>query len=118
MALDRLQKQGLAEVKSESSARRFKVLAVNAEGRKIAAACARILDQTETRWQKRFGPRHITRLQASLESIIHAESAEGPSLLMESIAPHPDNWRVQMPPREILPHFPMVLHRGGHPDGS
>ena len=39
MALDRLQKQGLAEVKNESSSSRLKVLAVNAEGRKKADAC-------------------------------------------------------------------------------
>jgi DNA-binding MarR family transcriptional regulator len=118
MALDRLQKQGLAEVKNESAASRFKILAVNAEGRKKAEVCAKHLQTIETRWQERFGAGHITRLRASLESLIHAESGEGPTLLMQAIAPYPDNWRAQVPPREALPHYPMVLHRGGYPDGS
>ncbi len=117
MALDRLQKQGLAEVKNESSSSRLKVLAVNAEGRKKADACPKHLFEIETRWQK-FGAGHITRLRASLESIIQAESSEGPTFLMQAIAPYPENWRSQVPPREVLPHYPMVLHRGGYPDGS
>lgn len=117
MALDRLQKHGLAEVKNESASR-FKVLAVNADGHKKAAACARILDQIETRWQKRFGPELITTLRSSLETITQAACAEGPTFVMQATAPYPDNWRAQVPPREVLPHFPMVLHRGGYPDGS
>jgi DNA-binding MarR family transcriptional regulator len=118
MALKRLQDQHLAEVKNESPSSRFKVLTVNAKGREKTAACAQILDEIETRWQKRFGAEHIARLRSSLESIIYAETAEGPTLLMQTIAPHPDNWRAMMPPREGLPHYPMVLHRGGYPDGS
>ncbi len=118
MALDRLQKQGLAEVRNESSASRLKVLSVNAEGRGRAVACAKHLEMIETRWHTQFGAGQIAKLRASLESIIYAESAEGPSLLMEAIVPHPDNWRGQVPPREMLPDFPMVLHRGGYPDGS
>jgi DNA-binding MarR family transcriptional regulator len=118
MALKRLQDQGLADVKNESSFSRFKVLAINAKGREKIADCVRILDEIETRWQKQLGPGQITKLRASLESLIQAESSGGPSLLMETIAPCPDNWRATVPPREVLPHFPMVLHRGGYPDGS
>jgi hypothetical protein len=29
-----------------------------------------------------------------------------------------DNWRAKVPKATTLPHFPMVLHRGGYPDGS
>jgi DNA-binding MarR family transcriptional regulator len=118
IALDRLQKQGLAEIKNESSARRFKILVVNIEGRKVAAACAEHLDRIETRWRKRFGTAQIATLRVSLESIILAGPTAGPTLLMQAIAPYDDCWRAQIPPREFLPHFPMVLHRGGYPDGS
>jgi DNA-binding MarR family transcriptional regulator len=118
MALDRLTKLGLAEVKNESTSSRFKVLAVNAHGRNKAIACAKYLHSIETRWQKQFGANQIQKLRQSLEFIIHAESGEGSKLLMQAIAPYPDNWRAQVPPREALPHFPMVLHRGGYPDGS
>ena len=32
--------------------------------------------------------------------------------------PYPDNWRASVRRPATLPHFPMVLHRGGYPDGS
>jgi hypothetical protein len=38
--------------------------------------------------------------------------------LFEGLKPHPGNWRSTLPTPKILPHFPMVLHRGGYPDGS
>ena len=34
------------------------------------------------------------------------------------LEPYPDNWRAQVRRPETLPHYPMVLHRGGYPDGS
>src|SRR5258708_30849059 len=80
MALDRLQKQRKAEVKNESPASRFKVLAVNAKGRAKIACCVRIIDEIQTRWQERFGAGQIANLRGSLESLIQAESSERPSL--------------------------------------
>lgn len=49
--------------------------------------------------------------------------------LAESLRPHAEGWRATAPylartdaqlanPREALPHYPLVLHRGGWPDGS
>ena len=49
--------------------------------------------------------------------------------LRAGLQPHPEGWRAHPPylaqtkavvgdPRGALPHFPMVLHRGGYPDGS
>ncbi len=31
---------------------------------------------------------------------------------------YPDNWRAAVRRPATLPHYPMVLHRGGYPDGS
>jgi hypothetical protein len=31
---------------------------------------------------------------------------------------YPDGWRASVPKPEGLPHYPMILHRGGFPDGS
>jgi len=38
---------------------------------------------------------------------------------LDNEGPYPDNWRaaVQQAPG-ALPHYPMVLHRGGYPEGS
>jgi len=41
-----------------------------------------------------------------------------PPPLFAGIEPYPDNWRASVRRPGILPHFPMVLHRGGYPDGS
>jgi hypothetical protein len=49
--------------------------------------------------------------------------------LSAGLRPHAEGWRAHPPylaqtkavladPRGSLPHFPMVLHRGGYPDGS
>ena len=40
------------------------------------------------------------------------------SPLMRGLEPYPDNWRADVRPPQALPHYPMVLHRGGFPDGS
>jgi hypothetical protein len=38
--------------------------------------------------------------------------------LFAGLAPYPDGWRAAVPSPVALPHHPMVLHRGGYPDGS
>ena len=38
--------------------------------------------------------------------------------LFEGLNAAPGLWRAKGPPRSILPHHPMVLYRGGWPDGS
>ncbi len=40
------------------------------------------------------------------------------SPLAAGLVPSPDNWRSRVRRPETLPHHPMVLHRGGYPDGS
>lgn len=49
-------------------------------------------------------------LRASLEEIAPR--------LWEGLKPYPDGWRAKVKPPEVLPHYPMVLHRGGYPDGA
>jgi hypothetical protein len=41
-----------------------------------------------------------------------------PSPLFEGLEPYPDNWRASVRRPATMPHYPMVLHRGGYPDGS
>jgi DNA-binding MarR family transcriptional regulator len=83
----------------------------------------RLHAQIGTRWEKRFGANVVELLRAALERIFdHPELAAG-------LTPYPDGWRASKPyghqtqaaladPRGRLPHHPMVLHRGGWPDGS
>ena len=75
----------------------------------------------------RFGATPVARLRADLERLVGdpGDAARGGGVaggggtpLMRGLEPYPDNWRASVPPPRTLPHFPMVLHRGGYPDGS
>ncbi len=71
----------------------------------------------EWRWRERFAADVITALRASLEPLA-APPGGGPPPLFQGLEPYPDNWRALVRRPAALPHYPMVLHRGGYPDGS
>jgi hypothetical protein len=85
----------------------------------------------EQRWQERFTGRTISALRASLEALATAPDCEPPPIsqgmppishglppIFAGLEPYPDNWRASIRPPGTLPWYPMVLHRGGYPDGS
>jgi hypothetical protein len=72
------------------------------------------LGALEAAWQDRFGPDVTLAVRAALEPLVSAE----PPPLHAAIEPYPDNWRARLPRPAVLPCYPMVLHRGGYPDGS
>lgn len=41
-----------------------------------------------------------------------------PPVLFGGLEPYPGNWRASVRRPATLPYFPVVLHRGGYPDGS
>ena len=71
----------------------------------------------EQRWRERLTSRAIDALRTSLEALATAPDGE-PSRLFRGLEPYPDNWRAAVRRPATLPHYPMVLHRGGYPDGS
>jgi hypothetical protein len=70
----------------------------------------------EERWKSRFGANRVKALRKSLEKMVGEPTAQSP--LFRGIEPYPDNWRASVSKPQTLPHYPMVLHRGGFPDGS
>ena len=60
----------------------------------------------------------VAQLRATLEPLAGDPDDPAHAPLMGGLEPYPDNWRADVRPPETLPHFPMVLHRGGFPDGS
>jgi hypothetical protein len=87
-----------------------------------------LLDAVEQRWRARFGPAAIETLRRSLLSVTGQRNGGRPRLAL-GLQPYPDGWRARGPylrqttavlndPGAALPHYPMVLHRGGWPDGS
>ena len=98
------------------------------EGGAARTAGRRRLTAVEKSWEQQHGVDGIDRLRAALECIL--TTGEGPgSLMAKGLVPHDGAWRahknyrqqteaVLASPRDALPHHPMVLHRGGFPDGS
>jgi DNA-binding MarR family transcriptional regulator len=117
MALSFLQKRGYAGVESESSDVRAKVLVLTPKGRRAQAAYRELVWAIEERWKARFGHETIRTLRELLERLV-GEPTAGLSPLLRGLEPYSDGWRASVPTPEGLPHYPMVLHRGGFPDGS
>jgi hypothetical protein len=81
------------------------------------------LQRDQRRLHARIGKRWDTELRPSLERVLdHPDLPVG-------LEPHPAGWRASKPyarqtevvladPLGRLPDYPMVLHRGGWPDGS
>ncbi len=127
MAMGILQKAELAAVESEAGAGRTKLVRLTAKGERAQEAYRKLLAVIEDRWQTRFGEKTIIDLRESLENLAvgpssgnraAGEPAAGQSPPFRGLQPYPDNWRAKRPRPTALPHFPMVLHRGGFPDGS
>ena len=93
------------------------VAPAHAEGSKAQQSARRVLDTTEMAWRTRFGSVAMADLTAALEQIVGDGSFSG-SPLAPGLVPYDGTWRAALRRPEALPHHPMVLHRGGYPDGS
>ena len=113
MAMGILKKAALVEIGSGAAKTvRLTPLGVAAQGDAL-----QLLAEVENRWVDHFGKRTIQRLREVLHHLVH-HSHGGSPLLLQGLKPYPDNWRASTPEVQTLPRFPLVLHRGGYPDGS
>jgi hypothetical protein len=99
-----LEKRGYADVKPG------KVIVLSAKGRSAREAYYELLTSIEKNWETRFGRNKIRNLRKALEQL------EGE--LLRGLELYKDGWRAALPKLPGLPHYPMILHRGGFPDGS
>jgi len=104
-------------VESDPVAARAKIARLNGKGLKAQAAYHERLKAVEERWQTLFSKATVLGLRDSLEPLVK-EGTTSQSPLFRGLEPRPEGWRAEVPRPETLPHFPMVLHRGGYPDGS
>ena len=112
-----LEKGGYAVVEADPGAGRSKMLRLTPKGLAALDNYQHLAPEIERRWETRYGEQALLQLRASLEQLIGAPEA-GAQLLMSGMTPYPDGWRAAVPKPETLPYQPMVLHRGGFPDGS
>ncbi len=105
----------LAAEEPDPAARRGKVLRLTSAGERARRLYLGGLAAVEDRWSRAYDQIAALRRQAG-ELAIGTDGQ--PPLLFQALAPYPDNWRASLRPPGTLPHYPMVLHRGGYPDGS
>jgi DNA-binding MarR family transcriptional regulator len=117
MATGFLEKRRYAIEEPDPSASRGKVIRLTAKGRMAQLTGRELLERGESLWVTRFGADTIADVRSALEQVA-VDPEGGRSPLFSGIEPYPDGWRAAIPPPETLPSFPMVLHRGGYPDGS
>jgi DNA-binding MarR family transcriptional regulator len=117
MSLSFLNKRGYAVVQPGSAGSRGKRLLLTPKGKNAQDRYHQLVWTIEERWRARFGAQAILRLRELLEHLDGDPRAQR-SPLFRGLEPYPDGWRALVPRPEVLPHYPMVLHRGGFPDGA
>lgn len=115
MCLRRAEECKLGVVKTEANSR-VKKFVLSAKGRTAGKTYTDLTRKIEIGWRRRFG-KDLETLRAAVESLVGPPSSEN-SPLFEGLLPYPDGWRASVGKPIKLPHFPMILHRGGFPDGS
>lgn len=121
-----LERSGYISVDPDPNAR-GKVARVTQDGAAARAALERRIEETETDWEKRFGGT-VSDLRGVLQDILDQPGGEAGPLSSGLVTPA-GGWRATgrykpltagfiQDPAEALPAYPVVLHRGGWPDGS
>jgi len=121
MALTALRRTAYIEVDGSSATKA--VVRLTGGGRELRATHDDLHETIETRWVAEVGGDVVAKLRRALERVL-----DDPGL-SEGLRPPPGGWRAReqyrlqtealiADPRGALPHAPMVLHRGGWPDGS
>jgi hypothetical protein len=116
-ALGILIREHLAAEEPDPAASRGKTARLTPAGLHAQRLYHEFLGTIEQRWHERFTGRAVGALRTPLEALAIAPRGEPPPLFA-GLEPYPDNWRAAVRRPATLPHYPMVLHRGGYPDGS
>jgi DNA-binding MarR family transcriptional regulator len=117
IALGFLARNGCVVQAADPIDSRAKAVRLTARGREARTSYLVLLRGVEQRWRRRFGEDTNRRLRRALEELVGEPDTQTSSLQL-GLAPVPGGWRSLVPQPVALPHYPMVLHRGGYPDGS
>jgi methyltransferase (TIGR00027 family) len=114
MAMTALRQSRLVTEGPDPAGGRFRVARLTARGAAARDQYPARTADIEADWRDRYGEGPVTVLRQALQPL----AAGDPPPLFAALDPYPDNWRAQVRPPRVLPHYPMTLHRGGYPDGS
>jgi DNA-binding MarR family transcriptional regulator len=116
MAMSFLLKHELVVQEPEKPGSRTKIARLTPAGVQAKDDHSQRLGTIEDGWRARFGADTTRELRAALAQLVGDPAARSP--LFGGLEPYPDGWRASVRRPDTLPHYPMVLHRGGYPDGS
>jgi DNA-binding MarR family transcriptional regulator len=113
----RLEKRGYVVVEPDPAAARGKRVRLTPRGCKAQLSYPRRVAMVEAEWRGRYGEGPVTSLRRALERLADP-AGEDRSPLWRGLKPPPTSWRASLREPDCLPHYPLVTHRGGYPDGS
>ena len=116
-SLSALARHGYVEVGRDPAGGRTRLARLTARGLRARAAYFEGVAEVERQWEARCGRQSVRAVRAAVEGLVGGGTPSD-SLLFAGLAPYPDGWRAEIAPRQTLPHYPFVSHRGGFPDGS
>ena len=121
-----LEREGYAVTGPDPAGGRGRQVRLTPRGEQALEAYHRTADGIEAGWRARFGDGVLDGLAGALRALY--DGPGGPPI-SAGLVPDPGGWRAHPPhlrqtqamiadPAGTLPHYPMVSHRGGYPDGS
>jgi DNA-binding MarR family transcriptional regulator len=113
MALRYLVSRGLVTESKDEAPPRVRRVSLTQAGVHARADVDALRASTEARWEAAFGQGLVRDVRAGLGAVLDQRE-----VFWRGLEPYPDGWRASLWPPATLPDFPMVLHRGGYPDGS
>jgi DNA-binding MarR family transcriptional regulator len=123
-----LERHGYVQFESGSNVPRGRSVSLTPKGKGARDHSIRLLTGVETEWENRLGQTSVAGLAESLTRILGRREGDR-WLLAQGLIPYAEGWRATRPyrmqteammtdPMKALPHYPLVTHRGGWPDGS
>jgi hypothetical protein len=95
---------------------RGQVIRLTEPGLKTKRSVGRRVAELEADWARQHGTA-LARVRTELAEL-DGDGVAGASPLLDAIVHPSGGWRVARRPRLVLPRHPLVLHRGGYPDGA
>jgi hypothetical protein len=118
MAMGVLATTRLAVTDQDPDGGRWKVARLTMKGVAAQRAYHERLAACEQRWRDGLDAAAMGVIQDVLSVLAAPPGRDEDPPLLAALTPYPDGWRAQVRPLARLPRYPVVLHRGGYPDGS
>ena len=124
-----LERRGYAVNEPDPAGGRLRHVRLTPRGEQARGDYHRLADRIGDGWRAPSADGVVNGLTRALRALYAQPDGQEQPLIGAGLVPYPDGWRAHPPyqrlteamiadPAGALPHYPMVTHRGGYPDGS